>query len=345
MLGLGERGVAAVTVVIIAVAGVVAGVATPVVVDLADVDPDHPLYGLERLGERIRMVDDFGQMKDRFGEALRMCEKGKGLYYRGIIEEFLEKMKALAPEQFEAEAHVIAWMQEHMPSIGKIKLLLLKEAAEHLKHGAPPDVLEGAENCLKELEESELWPPENLDDILARLELIKGQLENLHQRHPGPRGEVEIDIDVYISVRENVDVVYPRILVPKENLEEVYHELLERFDNKYDELMSLLETMPKDTHGARAAKVLAERAKVLGDSAVAAKNQGRLREAVGRLIAANRLIDIAEKIVEHIHEWEEEHAALIEAWKELFEEKLGKWKNLREGWKERRSVPWEKGLY
>ena len=343
MLGLGERGVAPVMVVIIVVVALGAGVATPVVVDLVDVDPDHPLYGLERLGERIRMVKDFDQMKDRFGEALRMCEKGKGSYYRGIIEEFSEKMEALAPEHLEAEAEIIAWIENHMPDIGKIKLLLLKEAVKHLKHGAPPDVLGVAENCIEELEECEYWLPENLDDVLARLELIRERFENLRPKHPEPIGEVKISIDVYTRFRENVDVVYPRIFVPKENLEEKYDELLERFDNKYDELMSLLETMPESAHGVRAAKVLAARAKVLRDSAVVEKEGDRLREAVGRLIAANKLIDIAEKIVEHIHEWEEEHAALIEAWKEQFGEKLGKWKNLREQWKEYwKKMPWER---
>lgn len=327
MLGLDQRGVAAITVMIIIVAGAGAGVATPVVVDVADVDPDHPLYGLERLGERIRMVGDFDQMKERHGESLRMGVKGYGSRYRLIIEEFLEKMEALAPEDFEARAEVIAWMREHMPGIGKIKLLLLKEAAEHLKQEAPPeDVSKIADNSIKELEECERGlTAENLENVLARLELIRERLENARLRHPRARDRVKISIDVTVTVVVRVNVVWGRISVP-ENLEDAYTKLLAKFDNRYADLMSVLDNMPENTHGVKAAKVLAARAKANRDVAVALREAGRLRRAVARLLNAHRLLANAERIVMHITEWESEHYGDIAAWLALHGVTIEAWK-------------------
>jgi hypothetical protein len=95
MRKLGQRGVAALTAVVIIAVSTGAAVATPVVVDAADVDPDHPLYALERLGERIRRVGDDDQMQERFEEYQRMVMKGKALKYRAIHTEFREKMEAV----------------------------------------------------------------------------------------------------------------------------------------------------------------------------------------------------------------------------------------------------------
>ncbi|MDI6883845.1 MAG: hypothetical protein QMD00_01710 [Hadesarchaea archaeon] len=115
MLRLDQRGIAVVAVVVIIVASTGVSVATPVVVDAIDVDPDHPLYGLERLGERIRMVGDEDQMKERCVEAYRMYGKGLVEKYKDIFEEFMSK----------AEVHVKkpdikAWMQEHSTEVGVV---------------------------------------------------------------------------------------------------------------------------------------------------------------------------------------------------------------------------------
>jgi len=131
-----QRGVAALIVLIIVLASAGAAAATPVAVDVADIDQDHPLYELERVGERIRMVDNEHQMMERFQEYSKMCEKGKGSQYHAIMQEFRERMIDIletTPENTEAKARVIAWMQEQMPGIGKIRLELMREAAAQLR--------------------------------------------------------------------------------------------------------------------------------------------------------------------------------------------------------------------
>ncbi|MCK4405092.1 MAG: hypothetical protein KAV43_01115, partial [Hadesarchaea archaeon] len=137
MRRLDQKGVAALAVVIVIAASTGAAVATPVIVDVADVDPDHPLYGLERLGERIRMVGDDDQMRERWGEYARLVDRGKGIGYKKILEEFVEKMHAVAPGDVEAEREEIQWMQGRMLGIGRVQLRLSKELCEGLKDDLP----------------------------------------------------------------------------------------------------------------------------------------------------------------------------------------------------------------
>jgi len=306
-----------------------------VAVDVADVDPDHPLYGLERLGERIRMVGDFDQMKERCGEALRMCEKVKGSQYRRIIEEFLEKMKVLTPEDVAPPAEVVDWIRDHMPDVAKIEILMLKEAAGQLKHDAPADILKKVENFLKECGECERGlTAENLDNVLARLKLIRERIENVRKAHPRPVDRVKICVDITVTISVEAEVVYPRILVPVENLEKVYATLLAAFDTKYAELVNVLETLP-DTHTKRVATKLAEQAKAHRDAAVELYNAGRLRVAIARLYAAHGLLTGAERIVEHAHQWEAEYAEKFYEWGEYHREMVRGWrektKELAEG--------------
>ena len=115
MFGLDQRGVAVVTVVIVVVVSTSVGVATPVVVDVVDVDPDSLFYGLERLGEQIRMVGDEDQMKERCTEACRMYERGKAVQYIEIFEEFMEKAEPLVEKP-----DIKAWMEEHIHEVGRV---------------------------------------------------------------------------------------------------------------------------------------------------------------------------------------------------------------------------------
>ncbi|GAI08979.1 unnamed protein product, partial [marine sediment metagenome] len=107
MFGTEQKGIAAITAVIIVAASIGAGVATPVIVDAADVDPDSPFYGLERLGEQIRMVGGEDQMKERWGEYVSLVNRGKGLAYRSILETFVEKMHDVVPGDVETKQEIV----------------------------------------------------------------------------------------------------------------------------------------------------------------------------------------------------------------------------------------------
>ena len=133
MLGSEQRGVASIIAVIIVATSVGAGMATPVVVDAVNVDPDSPFYGIERLGERIRMIGDEDQMIERWGEYVRMVNRGKGLVYKEILEEYWEKMQSVAPENVETKREILQWMQEQMPEIELVRIKLAKDFAHNLK--------------------------------------------------------------------------------------------------------------------------------------------------------------------------------------------------------------------
>jgi hypothetical protein len=69
MFGHDQRGVAALTVVIIVAASTGVAIATPVVVSAAGANPDSPLYGLARLGEQIRMMSNVENLEQKLPTA------------------------------------------------------------------------------------------------------------------------------------------------------------------------------------------------------------------------------------------------------------------------------------
>ena len=95
MLKMDKKGIAVVSVAVIVLATAGGAVAAPVVVDAVDVDPDHPLYALERLGERIRRVSNDDQMEERFEEYQRIVVKGKAQKYRAVLREFKDRMEVV----------------------------------------------------------------------------------------------------------------------------------------------------------------------------------------------------------------------------------------------------------
>ncbi len=312
---LDQRGVAALTVVIIVAASAGAAVATPVAVDAADVDPDHPLYGLERLGERIRMVNNEHQMRERFQEYSKMCEKGKGSQYQAIMQEFREKMRNIlenTPENTEAKARAIAWMQEQMPGIGRIRLELMREAAVQLREDLEGAEAQTLENCLAELEEckSELnASPEKLDEIEAHLALIRERIENIADRHGNRvRDRVFARLNVEANVEENIEITIrgENFVWRKIALENIYQEQLERFDNLYAEVQAMLAGAPENTHGKHAAERLTEKAVELKDRAIEAYESEKIGRVLGLVHASNRLLSNAKMILEHASEWEPE---------------------------------------
>jgi hypothetical protein len=312
MRKLDNRGVAAVTLVIIVTASMGATLATPLIVDAADVDPDSPLYGLERLGERIRRIGDEDQMKERWIEYAGLVERGKGLEHKGILEEFMAKMQEVAPGDVEPKQEIVRWMQEQMPGVGLVQLRLCQEFAEGLKEDLfdLPEVPEDIENEIKEIENCvREWPkPELRENIMAHLRLIWERLEIIAERHRmRVRGPIfgYLDIDnmlVIVDITMNVEVKIHGIGPPSLPVE--FGKMVEEFDNELAEVETMLEGAPENAPGRHAAERLVELAITLEDNAVTAYEENKVRNALALIHAAKIHLRNAERILEHASEWE-----------------------------------------
>lgn len=348
MRRLDQKGVAALAVVIVIAASTGAAVATPVIVDVADVDPDHPLYGLERLGERIRMVGDDDQMRERWGEYARLADRGKGIGYKKILEEFVEKMHAVAPGDVEAEREEIQWMQGQMLGIGRVQLRLSKELCEGLKDDLS-EVSEEIDRICDEIENCEEWleVAELRENARARLRLIREKIENIVRRHRAriirpvniyfDIDNMLVDVDVTVNVEVDITIVRPIPIVTQS-----FEEKLSEFGNLLAEVQvqAMLEGAPENTHGVRAARRLVEVATKHKDNAMTAYEEEKLRKALGLIHAAIMHLRNAKLILEHASEWEPEFTGQWmqwnERWQELKQELIeeGAWENILENWEQ-----------
>ncbi|MFQ6129854.1 MAG: hypothetical protein ACE5OT_03485 [Candidatus Hadarchaeaceae archaeon] len=346
MSRLDQRGVAALTAVVVIAASTGAAVATPVIVDVADVDPDHPLYGLERLGERIRMVRDDDQMKERWGEYVRLIDRGKGVKFKKILEEFVEKMHAVAPGDTEAEREELQWMQGQIPGISRAQLRLSKELCEGLKDDLP-ELSEKINRICDEIENSEEWleVAELRENVRARLRLIREKIENIVRRHKArirrpvniyfDIDNVLVDVDVTVNVEVNITLVRPIPIIAQS-----FEEKLSEFDNLLAEVQAMLEGAPENTHGVRAARRLVEVATKHKDRAVTAYQEGKLRRALGLIHAAIMKLRNAKLILEHASEWDSEFMGQWMQWRERWHEfkqeliEEGAWENILENWEQ-----------
>jgi tetratricopeptide (TPR) repeat protein len=326
---LDQRGVAALTVVLIVVMSTGAAVATPVVVDAVDVDPDSPFYGLERLGERIRMVSDEDQMKERWNEYARVVARGRGLEYRSILNEFTEKMRRVTPENGEMKQEIVSWMQDQMQEMVRVRVRLMKDLSQRLRENMPE-----LENLLAELEGLENLPATDnqvRENLRARLSLIAEQIREIAQKNENQlKGEIldylelenladNIDVEVDIRVR-TLPAVVPMTGAEFENE-------LEKFDASLAEVQAMLQGAPENALGRRAVERLIEVADSLRDRAVAAYGENRGRAALALIYSAQVHLDRAKMILEHASEWEPEFKAQWSKWKET-------WENMRQEWKE-----------
>ncbi len=321
MKKMGQGGIAAIPILVAIVASAGGTIATPVIVDKINVNPDHPLYGLERLGERIQMVGDEDQMKERWSEYCQMVDRGKGLLYRNILEEFRKKLQKVAPGDVATKQEVVRWMQEQMPGIGLVRLNLQKELAEKLKE-ILPEVRAEIENEIDELENlKELLPsatPELQENIRAHLWLIREKLKNIAKCHPIQVQPViayfNIDnalMSVYITA--NVEARINPIRPP--NWTTGFENTLDEFENLLVEVQAMLEGAPENAPGTHAAERLVEVAIKLRDRAVAAYEENKTRNALGLIHAAKMHLLNAKIILERASEWEPKFAKEWICWK------------------------------
>ncbi len=360
MFGNDQRGVAAIAVIAILAISTGVGVATPVVVDAVDVDPDSPFYGLERLGERMRMVSTEAQMEERWGEYARLVGRAKGVEYKHILEEFVDKMQEVAPGDTVAKQEIVQWMQEQMPGIGLVKLRLMRELCEGFQVEVP-EVYEELENEIEVLDGLEQELPVATSDVLeniqARLQLTFQRLWRIAERYQhriseriGDYFDIEnvlVDVDVTVNVEVNITIVAPTPFTTTE-----FENELSEFNEKLAEVQAMLEGTPENTAGRHAAERLVEIAIDLKEKAVDAHEAGKIRKALALIHAAGVHLQNAKNILDHASEWEPEFRYEWANWKERWENMKAEWmaggtwqsilenyqqyaENIRQRWEER----------
>jgi hypothetical protein len=358
-----ESGVAAVAVLAIVLVSAGAAVATPVVVDTIDVDPDSPFYGLERLGEQIKMVSNEAQMMERWTEYERMVDRGKALEYRAIMQEFVDKLQAIEVDNSEAKRALVEWMQEKMPGIGMVRARIAEELCERLREKLQPgsDEYKGLENELRALQRARERISAGQGDetevramVELRLEAVRKIAERVRER-TGENIEKWLEIadalknaEVTVDVKVTV-VVHPLPPLPgRENLEN----LTENLEATIAELQAMLQGIPENAVTGVAAEKLLERAETEIERAKEAYDEGKIGRAFGQVAAATKHLEIVKRLIERAQEWEETAAPQLAQWREAWENmkqelaKEGTWQNvlenyqqhaeqLREMWRER----------
>ncbi|MEM2878369.1 MAG: hypothetical protein QXG10_02330 [Candidatus Hadarchaeales archaeon] len=341
---MGENGVAAVVVLAVVLASTGAAVATPVVVDIVDVDPDSPFYGLERLGEQIRMVGSEAQMMERWTEYERMVERGKGQEYRGVMQEFVDRLQALDPEKWEEKTELVAWMQEKMPGIGAVRAHVAVQLCERLRKIVGDNELEREEldNLRQEMAEirnriRERYANEN-DEIRAmiriRLEAIQRVMERVRERSTENLDEYMVIIDNLEGAEVEMEA---RVLQFKaEMVQHRISELKENLEAKILELRAMLEGIPENSLAGVASKRQLEIAEREIERADKALEEGKIGRAFGQVTAATAHLRIAEKLTEKAPDWEPSISPQLfqwrEAWQEMKQEMVeeGTWASLLE---------------
>lgn len=313
MRKLDQRGIAAIPLVVIIAVSTGAALATPVIVDVADVDPDSPFYGLERLGEQIRMVGNEDQMKERWSEYVRLVNRAKGLTYRHILEEFVEKMQEVVPGDADATHEVVQWMQEQMPGIGEVRLRLLKELAQGIKTDLAdlPDASGAIENEINEIESYEgglsTATPAQLENIMARAQVFRerlGSIANQYSHMIQRPVNVYLDLDntiAEINTTTNIEVNIT-IVAPPTNLSARFDEKLADFDAGLAEVQTKTGELPEDSYLKTVVEGLINRATAIRNQAVGLKT-AYPRRALFLLYKANLLLNQAKAIIEYATEW------------------------------------------
>ena len=351
-------GVAAIAVIAIIAISTGMAVATPVVVDAVDVDPDSPFYGLERLGERMRMVSTETQMEERWGEYARLVDRAKGLEYKHILEEFVGKMREVAPGDTATKQEVVQWMQEQMPEIERVKLGLMKKLCLKLQENVPT-AFDELENELSDLGNLEQELPENLEqdnelweNIRARFSLIVEHLREIKEKYENTLGEEirreiseYLDIDnllVDVDVTVNVEVKIRGVGPPSLPVE--FEKKVEEFDNLLAEVQAMLEGAPENAPGTRATRQLVDVAIGLRDNAVAAYGENKVRRALALIYAADMHLRNAERILEHASEWEPKFKEKWDQWRQGWDNvkqtfiNEGIWENILKNWEQHRPL-------
>ncbi|MEM3170894.1 MAG: hypothetical protein QXL58_00745 [Candidatus Hadarchaeales archaeon] len=331
-----SRGIAPLIAVAVIVTALGTSTAIPVAASVADVDPDHPLYSLKRIGERIRGLSDVEQMKLRWQEYQKMVEKGKGLQYQSILKEFVDKLNSVAPYDVKTKQEIIAWMQQQMPGIGEIRLKLAEEiAAEN----------EQWDNEVRQIRAC--WERErdlgslNAGMLHLRERIRERERVRAMERYLKTENLLE-NLCLRIRVHENLALTWQEAKEKGENiLRTKFNQLLGFFENKYPEVEAMLMIAPENSHGKKAAQRLVDLALRENKLALYAYDENLLGRAVGIMTSAVMHLRNAEHILEHAQEWEPQYVQQWyqwrERWMELKEEFKELWENVQQNLEEFRN--------
>ncbi|MBC7344797.1 MAG: hypothetical protein H5U03_05175, partial [Clostridia bacterium] len=290
-------------------------------VDSIGASPDSPLSGLKRLGEKIKMVSEEEQMKRRWEEYLEMVNRGKGLEYAPILEEFHEKMKNVASAEIETNGEIVQWMQEQMPGIGLVELKLAGEFTRRFVENIPgfPDGLENIIRILQELEQQyRSGTDEERENILLRLQMVMEQLRLMIGQLKGQLpGELHryFDIDNLLTdARLGLRLRIGRGPAPwtenmwsvQENQAQLFLEGLEKFNEKLTEVQQKLEETPENHPARQAAESQIQAAVELRNSAINENGDGDVARAVFTLKMAFMRLECAERMLEQANAWRPE---------------------------------------
>jgi DNA-directed RNA polymerase subunit L len=302
------RGIAPLVVVVIVAAVAGGSVAAPVAVDTIDVNPDSPLYALERLGERIKRVDDVSLMKERFTEFSKMCDKGKGSQFLHIQEEtetLYDKLQNTLPETKKVE--VANWLQAQEVRMAKNKVQLLKEAALRLKEELKGTVAENeVAKVVEDLQQCSQEVATNTEEVQARIELLKQKVENLMTPYVARvRLQTVKALEVGKKVGDFEIAVKAEVAKVKTPPTLDFQKELSEFDTKLAEIKAKLELAPQ-VAGWKAAEELVREAEEHRDKALEAAEDNKV--PIGLIYSAKVLLERAEKILDHAIDWENEHA-------------------------------------
>ena len=288
------KGIAPLVAIAIVVAVLGSATAVPVAASVANVDPDHPLYPLKKVGETIRGMAPADRMKVRWQEYQRMVAKGKGLQYQGVLKDFVSELNSASPVGTVRE-NVLRWIQEHGCEIGEVQLRLAEQAA-----ASNPQLLAEVREWMAR------WR-ENCD-----LELLRAWLSDLRER---------LGLENFRRADELFDNACVLALV-QENLRQAenilyahYAELQREYDELKAEVEGLLASAPS-LPGKVAAQRLHDLAAQEASLASQAYQQGQLGRAVGMMTAAVVHLRAAKSILENSAEWEPEHASEWSLWRQ-----------------------------
>lgn len=313
-----NRGIAPLIAAVVLVAALGTSTAVPVAASVANVDPDHPLYSLKRVGERIRGLSDTQQMKLRWQEYQRMVEKGKGLQYQKILKEFVDKLNSVAPYDVKTRQGIISWMQEQMPGIGEIRLKLAEQVAGENEEW---------ENEVQQIRAC--WEREkNLENLSAGMLHLRERIrERVREQYLKIENLLE-NACLRMRVQENLAPTWQEARQRGEEiLRTRFNHLLEFFENKYPEVEAMLSLAPENLPGRKAAGRLVDLALREKELALHAYDENLLGRAAGILTSAVVHLRNAERILEHAQEWEPQNAPQWEEWRE-------RWGDLKEEFRE-----------
>ena len=318
---MGEKGIAPLVAAVVLVAALGTATAVPVAASVANVDPDHPLYSLKRVGERIRGLSTAEQMKLRWEEYQRMVEKGKGLQYQSVLKEFVDKLNSVAPYDVPAKQEIVRWMQEQLPGIGEVQLKLALEVA-------------GDNQQLRAEVQEQLAVWEEKKDP----ELLRAWMNHFRERVRMEERYRKVD-----ELFENICIktcLQENLRLAENRLSQRFTELQETFENLRLEVEAMLEGAPENLPGKVAADRLYQLALKEENLALHAKDLGLLGRAVGLMTSAVMHLRNAERILEHAQEWEPEHAQLWQEWREEWQEIKAQiqslWENVAQNWEQYR---------